>query len=140
MLKGAIHCLLAVQLAGCPLFCRVPEEHEAAAAQATPTRSPASEDGCCAPGGCADGHSQAPAPFPECPCKTSAHDCICSGATVDATAFDLLIAVQPFDWMTKATGPVASRPVATPAVSFSACCLSAFDGRDMRGLLCSLLC
>lgn len=140
MLKSAIHLLLAVQLAACPVFCGLLSKIHAAREQATPVRSQACACCCQAPQDGEPAPRSVPATPTECPCKVTGRNCICSGALVESIDFKLLVAPHPFDCLPTPAGPIASDRAATPADSLHVNSLPKCDARTLRALICSFLC
>ena len=137
MLKRAVHLLLAAELVACPVLCGMLSKIHAAREQ-TASASPHTCGHCCqAPHDDTTPQQNVPT---ECPCKAAGGNCICNGALVKPTDFELSIAPNPFACLPGPAGPIASDRTASPADSFHTGCLPCCDGRSLRALICSLLC
>jgi hypothetical protein len=134
---------MSLQVAFCPIVCRTAPATTADCR--LPGERPACVDGdschdCCRPRGCpADCESDDPAPQPACPCDCMGHVCVWSGAIVEKTDFDR-ITLTTLLGRTPPTTILLPHVTAAP-LSF-ACdeALPLLSGRQVRALLCSLLC
>ncbi len=141
MIKLAIHLLLAAELVACPVFCGMLSKIHAAREQTAAVSAQTCGGHCCgASSNDATPQQNDSATPTECPCKATAGNCICSGALVKPTDFELSIAPNPFACLPGPVGPIASDRTATPADSFRTGCMQCCDGRTLRALICSLLC
>ena len=140
MLKSAIHLLLAVQLAACPVLCGLLSKVDAARELAASARSHTCTDCCQAPQDVEPAGHGVPATPAECPCKLIGRNCICSGALVKPVDFELSIAPHPFACLPASAGAIASDRTATPADPLHLNCPPKCNGRMLRALICSFLC
>lgn len=148
MFRYLLSLAVSLQVAFCPIVCR------AAPLPTSDCRSPggplacvdapchhaAADSHCCQPSECpSDCEPDDPDPGPSSPCDCMGHVCVWSGAIVEKTDFDQLGFPRPLGRTVPAT-ILLPHATAAPLWSARAETLPLCSGRQVRALLCSLLC